>query len=60
MNRLVAALCLLFITAGFGFGQQSGSISGTVTDADFGTPIPGARVTIVETRQVAETGTESE
>lgn len=56
VNRLVAAFCLLFVTAGFGFGQQSGSISGTVTDADFGTPLPGVRVTIVDTRQVAETG----
>ena len=36
VNRLVAAFWLLLITAGFGFGQQSGSISGTVTDADFG------------------------
>lgn len=52
--RLAAALCFLLFAAGLAHGQQSGTISGTVTDIDFEVPVPGARVEIVETRVAVE------
>ncbi len=47
---------MLQFTAAFGFGQQSGSIQGTVKDADFDAPLVGAKVELVETRTSVETG----
>ena len=41
----VAASFLIFCLASFGFGQQTGSLRGTVTD-DAGNPLPGVRLTL--------------
>lgn len=54
--RWIVAALLFQLLAAVGLGQQSGSISGTVSDADFEAPLAGARVEIVETRQAVETG----
>ena len=46
--RWIVVLALLQCTTAFAFGQQSGSIRGTVLDADFEAPLSGARVEVVE------------
>src|ERR1700693_3316657 len=42
---LTAFVCLLTFAAGQLFGQATGSISGTITDAA-GSAVPGAKVTV--------------
>ncbi len=58
--RWMAVVVLLLPSSAIGFGQQSGSIRGTVYDADFELPLPSGRVEIIETEQVVQTGTQGD
>ncbi|MFT7074903.1 MAG: TonB-dependent receptor [Planctomycetota bacterium] len=52
----IAVSIFLVASSATGLAQQSGSIRGNVTDADFEAPLPLGKVEIVETGQVVETG----
>ncbi|MEM8713730.1 MAG: TonB-dependent receptor, partial [Planctomycetota bacterium] len=58
--RWIAASLLLLATASMGWSQQTGSIRGNVSDADFEEPLPLAKVEIVETGQAVETGSQGQ
>ena len=51
---------LFFTSAATGLAQQTGSVRGTVYDADFEAPLPQGKVEIVETEQVVMTGSQGE
>src|SRR5687768_7698196 len=55
MRCAVAALALLFVSP-FSASAQTRTISGTVTDAQTGQPLEGARVTVRGTTLAASTG----
>ena len=52
----MAAAILLLNSVSMGLGQQTGSIRGTVYDADFEVPLPNGKVEIIETEQSVVTG----
>lgn len=58
--RWLAAAILIFATAASGFAQQTGSVRGTVYDADFEVPLSGSKVEIIETEGVVVTGSQGE
>ena len=59
-TRLTAALsaALLVIVTSAGWAQQQGTIAGTVTDRVAGTPLAGARISILGTNRSAVTNQE--
>ncbi|MGH7543233.1 MAG: carboxypeptidase-like regulatory domain-containing protein, partial [Gemmatimonadota bacterium] len=44
--RTLGAVCLLVLLGGEAYGQVSGKVIGTVTDADTGQPLVGAQVVV--------------
>jgi len=58
-TRLLSILTALFFLPGLVFAQQ-GTISGTVTDAQAGDPLPGATVQIPETGTGTATGSDGQ
>ncbi|HKJ69588.1 MAG TPA: carboxypeptidase regulatory-like domain-containing protein, partial [bacterium] len=63
MNVSATKLCaillaILVIPAAVSFGQTTGKISGTVTDAENGEPLPGVNVVVQGTEQGAATDAE--
>lgn len=58
VTTMAAGLALLFLLPVLAFGQQTGSITGTVTDAETGDTVPGVNVTLAELEQGAATDVE--
>lgn len=60
MGRKVLTFLFILFVASFVMGQESGKVSGVVTDTETGEPLPGANVVIVGTNYGASTNAQGE